>query len=78
MQPFSSISHLFREFRHTAWRLETRRGYASDRRSSKWAHWQAGENVAGDASTWLRMGLCRRPLHRQKIDPHGGRPPRLM
>ncbi|MFH8474706.1 DUF6879 family protein [Streptomyces sp. NPDC018000] len=53
LQPFSSISHLFREFRHTAWRLETRCGYASDRRSPKWARWQAGEDVANDTSAWL-------------------------
>ncbi|WP_381562916.1 DUF6879 family protein [Streptomyces eurythermus] len=53
LQPFSAISHMFREFRHTAWRLETRRGYASDRRSPKWARWQAGEDIAGEASTWL-------------------------
>lgn len=53
LQPFSSISHLFREFRHTAWRLETRRGYASDRRSPKWARWQAGEDIADEASGWL-------------------------
>ncbi|MCZ9338389.1 hypothetical protein NGM37_11430, partial [Streptomyces sp. TRM76130] len=33
LQPFSAISHLFRDFRHTAFRLETRRGYASDRNS---------------------------------------------
>lgn len=48
LQPFASISHLFREFRHTAWRLETRRGYASDRRNPKWARWQAGEVIAND------------------------------
>ncbi|MEV5879734.1 DUF6879 family protein [Streptomyces sp. NPDC052101] len=53
LQPFSSISHLFREFRHTAWRLETRSGYASDRRSPKWARWQAGEDIASEASAWL-------------------------
>ncbi|WP_369388879.1 DUF6879 family protein [Streptomyces sp. CG1] len=53
LQAFSSIAHLFREFRHTAWRLETRRGYASDRRSPKWARWQAGEDIANEASVWL-------------------------
>ncbi|MGW2106774.1 DUF6879 family protein [Streptomyces sp. NPDC001948] len=53
LRPFSSISHLFREFRHTAWRLETRRGYASDRNSPKWARWQADEDVANDTSAWL-------------------------
>ncbi|MEU1408862.1 DUF6879 family protein [Streptomyces sp. NPDC005728] len=53
LQPFSSISHLFREFRHTAWRLETRRGYASDRRSPKWARWQAGEDITTEpANAW--------------------------
>ncbi len=29
--PFSEVAHLFENFEHTAWRLETRRGYASDR-----------------------------------------------
>ncbi|MFJ7780092.1 DUF6879 family protein [Streptomyces yangpuensis] len=29
--PFEDITHLFAEFQHTAFRLETRRGYASDR-----------------------------------------------
>jgi hypothetical protein len=53
LQPFATISHLFREFRHTAWRLETRRGYASDRRSAKWQHWKAGQDIAAEPSTWL-------------------------
>ncbi|GHF57821.1 DUF6879 family protein [Streptomyces griseosporeus] len=53
LQPFSAIAHLFREFRHTAWRLETRRGYASDRRSPKWQRWQAGEDIAAEPSAWL-------------------------
>jgi hypothetical protein len=53
LQPFSSISHLFKEFRHTAWRLETRRGYASDRKSPKWARFLAGEDITRDpASAW--------------------------
>lgn len=53
LQPFASISHLFREFRHTAWRLETRRGYASDRNSPKWARFLAGEDIAHEpASAW--------------------------
>ncbi|MFJ8361464.1 DUF6879 family protein [Streptomyces sp. NPDC093984] len=53
LQPFASIAHLFEEFRHTAWRLETRRGYASDRTSPKWARWLAGEDIAsGPANAW--------------------------
>ncbi|MEU9228568.1 DUF6879 family protein [Streptomyces massasporeus] len=53
LQPFASISHLFREFRHTAFRLETRRGYASDRQSPLWPKWLAGEDVAAEpANAW--------------------------
>lgn len=48
MIPFSEISHMFREFKHTAWRLETRRGYASDRRSPKWERWKAGADIAAE------------------------------
>ncbi|MEU0069531.1 DUF6879 family protein [Streptomyces sp. NPDC006332] len=58
LQPFASISHLFREFRHTAWRLETRRGYASDRRSEKWARWQAGEDIAQDPANGWRENVA--------------------
>ncbi|MCX4993869.1 DUF6879 family protein [Streptomyces longwoodensis] len=53
LQPFAEIAHLFREFRHTAFRLETRCGYASDRRSPKWQRWQAGEDVSAVPSSWL-------------------------
>lgn len=53
MIPFREAAHLFREFRHTAWRLETRRGYATDRHSEKWARWKAGEDITADpASSW--------------------------
>ncbi|MFB4424790.1 DUF6879 family protein [Streptomyces sp. QL37] len=48
MVPFSTIAHLFEDFRHTAWRLETRRGYATDRRSEKWQRWQAGADIAAE------------------------------
>ncbi|MFD7325007.1 DUF6879 family protein [Streptomyces sp. NPDC059875] len=46
--PFSDISDLFAEFKHTAWRLETRRGYASDRKSPRWARWKAGADITAD------------------------------
>lgn len=48
MVPFSEISHMFREFKHTAWRLETRQGYATDRRSPKWDRWKAGADIAAE------------------------------
>ncbi|MEY9944042.1 DUF6879 family protein [Kitasatospora sp. GAS1066B] len=40
--PFGHIKHLFEEFRHTAWRLETRRGYAVDRVTERYRQFQAG------------------------------------
>ncbi|MFD6972184.1 DUF6879 family protein [Streptomyces sp. NPDC059949] len=33
--PFEDIAHLFAEFQHTAFRLETRRGYATDRAGAR-------------------------------------------
>ncbi|MFE7269844.1 DUF6879 family protein [Streptomyces sp. NPDC057623] len=53
LQPFAAISHLFSDFKHTAWRLETRRGYASDRNSPKWPRFLAGEDIArGPDNAW--------------------------
>jgi hypothetical protein len=43
--PFEDASHLFTEFEHTAWRLETQRGYASDRESPDWQRFLRGEDV---------------------------------
>ncbi|MGW0821850.1 DUF6879 family protein [Streptomyces sp. NPDC002845] len=58
LQPFSSVSHLFREFKHTAWRLETRRGYASDRNSPKWQRWLDGEDIATEAANAWRENVA--------------------
>ncbi|WP_230195611.1 DUF6879 family protein [Streptomyces coriariae] len=57
LQPFSSVSGLFRDFKHTAWRLETRRGYASDRNSPKWARFLAGEDVSRDPDNAWRKNV---------------------
>ncbi|MGW0845048.1 DUF6879 family protein [Streptomyces sp. NPDC002787] len=57
LQPFASITRLFEEFGHTAWRLETRRGYAADRHSAKWPRFLAGEDIArGRPDAW-RMNV---------------------
>ncbi|MGW7196002.1 DUF6879 family protein [Streptomyces chryseus] len=40
--PFTEITHLFTEFEHTAWRLETRRGYASDRQGARYQAFTRG------------------------------------
>lgn len=51
--PFKEISHLFEDFAHTAWRLETRRGYASDLKSPHWNEWKAGGDVSsGPPDAW--------------------------
>ncbi|MFG2948175.1 DUF6879 family protein [Streptomyces adustus] len=56
--PFADVAHAFTDFRHTAWRLETRRGYATDRRSDAWARWQAGEDVTRDAPDAWRLNVA--------------------
>lgn len=40
--PFEEIAHLFAEFEHTAFRLETRRGYASDRQGARFQAFMRG------------------------------------
>ncbi|WP_432156692.1 DUF6879 family protein [Streptomyces sp. bgisy153] len=57
LQPFPSISGLFRDFKHTAWRLETRGGYASDRNSPKWARFLAGEDIAAAPDNAWRQNV---------------------
>jgi hypothetical protein len=60
MIPFDEITDLFSAFEHTAWRLETRRGYASDRVSPSWERWKAGDDIAsGPFNSW------RENVHRQ-------------
>lgn len=55
--PFAEASHLFREFKHTAWRLETRQGYSSDRNSAKWLRWLAGQDVAAEPFDEWRLNV---------------------
>lgn len=45
----STFGTYFETFERTAWRLETRRGYASDRQSPNWARWKSGGDVGRDA-----------------------------
>ncbi|TLQ43495.1 DUF6879 family protein [Streptomyces marianii] len=40
--PFEEITHLFGQFEHTAFRLETRRGYASDRQGARFQAFMRG------------------------------------
>lgn len=49
----SAFGTYFETFERTAWRLEARHGYASDRQSAHWARWKAGEDVShGPSSAW--------------------------
>ncbi|MEU8837466.1 DUF6879 family protein [Streptomyces sp900116325] len=57
--PFAETAHLFTEFEHTAWRLETRQGYASDRNSPKRQRWQAGKVAAAEPfDEWPLNARC--------------------
>ncbi|MFE4692922.1 DUF6879 family protein [Streptomyces sp. NPDC056749] len=49
LTPFEDAAHHFEDFAHTAWRLETQRGYAVDRIGGKWRQWQAGEPLGYDS-----------------------------
>ncbi|MFF7690577.1 DUF6879 family protein [Streptomyces syringium] len=48
----ATFGDYFREFEHTAWRLETRRGYASDRASERFARFATGETLGVSPSAW--------------------------
>lgn len=57
LQPFEAMTHLFSEFEHTAWRLETQRGYASDRESPKWSQFLAGEDITKEPGNPWRANV---------------------
>ncbi|MFJ9982791.1 DUF6879 family protein [Streptomyces globisporus] len=57
MVPFSEIVTQFREFKHTAFRLETRRGYASDRNSPKWGRWKSGVDISAEPDNAWRENV---------------------
>ncbi|MFF8533758.1 DUF6879 family protein [Streptomyces sp. NPDC015532] len=44
--PFEEITHLFAEFEHTAFRLETRRSYATDRAGARFQAFMRGVDPA--------------------------------
>ncbi|MEV7004354.1 DUF6879 family protein [Streptomyces sp. NPDC093982] len=49
------FDRLFTAFKHTAWRLETRRRYASDEQTKEWEQFAAGRPVEWD----YKDGWCR-------------------
>lgn len=51
----NTFNGLFETFKHSAWRLETRRRYASDEGTDTWAQFARGEAPAWDLETpWSR------------------------
>ncbi|MFE2020143.1 DUF6879 family protein [Streptomyces sp. NPDC059499] len=51
--PFEEITHHFAEFQHTAFRLETRRGYATDRQGARYQAFLRGiEPAVEPAHPW--------------------------
>lgn len=48
----ATFGDYFRTFAHTAWRLETRTGYASDRAGERYARFLRGEPLAAKSSDW--------------------------
>ena len=54
--PFRDAGHLFAGFEHTAFRLETRRGYATDRSGARFKAFMAGVAPAYEPdSDWSRV-----------------------
>lgn len=68
LQPFAVISHLFSDFNHTAWRLETRRGDASDRNSPKRPRFLAGEDIAHDPNNAWRENVRALTVHGKRFE----------
>ncbi|MDH6214352.1 DUF6879 family protein [Streptomyces pseudovenezuelae] len=64
----STFGTYFETFERTAWRLETRRGYASDRQSVHWARWKAGEDVSRDPTSAWRENIQRQTAAGKKIE----------
>ncbi|MFE6918900.1 DUF6879 family protein [Streptomyces rubiginosohelvolus] len=68
MVPFSEITALFREFKHTAFRLETRHGYASDRNSPKWARWKSGADISAEPDNAWRENVRAQTAEGKRFD----------
>ncbi|MFG2875089.1 DUF6879 family protein [Streptomyces sp. NPDC048337] len=48
------LNELFEDFEHTAWRLETQRGYEADQKSDRYQRWARGEGYsAGGREAFL-------------------------
>ncbi|CAL2059374.1 conserved protein of unknown function [Streptomyces murinus] len=57
------LNELFETFEHTAWRLETQRGYESDRQSDRYQRWARGDGYSAEGREKFLDG--RRALAKQ-------------
>ncbi|MET7700327.1 DUF6879 family protein [Streptomyces sp. NPDC005485] len=65
---FAEVAYLFEEFEHTAWRLETRRRYASDRKSPRWQRFIAGEDITRDLPNAWRENVAAQTGQGKRIE----------
>jgi hypothetical protein len=68
LTPFTEVAHLFKEFEHTAWRLETRRGYASDRKSPRWQRFVSGEDITRDPPNAWRENVAAQTARGKRFE----------
>ncbi|QKW07622.1 hypothetical protein HUT18_15785 [Streptomyces sp. NA04227] len=54
-----AFNKLFETFRHSAWRLETRRRYASDEATETYAQFMASGEVSWDMESWYCVTIRR-------------------
>ncbi|MET4924034.1 hypothetical protein P3L51_16960 [Streptomyces sp. PSRA5] len=59
----AALNDLFEEFEHTAWRLETQRGYEADQKSDRYQKWARGEGYSAEGREAFLAG--RRKLAEQ-------------
>ncbi|MER7701034.1 MULTISPECIES: DUF6879 family protein [unclassified Streptomyces] len=68
MVAFAEIAPLFHEFKHTAFRLETRRGYASDRNSPKWERWRSGADISAEPDNSWRANVRKQTEQGKRVE----------
>ncbi|MEV7087753.1 DUF6879 family protein [Streptomyces sp. NPDC093085] len=64
----STFGAYFETFTHTAWRLETRRGYASDRNGPNWERWKAGADFSRDRPTAWGENIRRQTAAGRRVE----------
>ncbi|GAA1091776.1 DUF6879 family protein [Streptomyces javensis] len=66
--PFEDITHFFEDFVHTAWRLETQRGYASDLASPNWPRFQRGETFGYNPENSWHLNVREQTMQGKRFE----------